>query len=169
MNIDNAIKIIRKRAEYLSNKADTPAKKKSADEMVDAVNVVINYYNTQEDSQSDAYNMREKLMLLSEYLNVDPDNVIGFVDMDTRFMRKRMEARIDMELPEPEWWSLIISDWNILQTLQGTLTRCKTELDFYTKLSQQAGERRLIYAPVIKSIEVQMDTLQMEIEKILND
>lgn len=90
MTIENAIILLSKRAEYAQQKADSPDKKRKADDYVEIVNTVIEYYNNTEKLPDTIRNLQELVKMICDYIGVSAEDTERLLRTDAQFIHRRL-------------------------------------------------------------------------------
>ena len=85
MTIENAITLLSKRAEYARAKADTPDKRRKADDFIEIVNTVIEHYNLTESLPSKYESLKETVKIIINLLKLPYGEFL--IDTDMRSIR----------------------------------------------------------------------------------
>lgn len=90
MTIENAIILLSKRAEYAQQKADSPDKKRKADDYVEIINTIIEYYNNTEKLPDIIGNLQELVKMICDYIGVNTEDTERLLQADAQFIHRRL-------------------------------------------------------------------------------
>lgn len=102
MRIEDAIMLLRSRAEYAQQKADTTDKRRKAADFVTALNTIIDFYNTTEQANNEQNNLSDIITALCEYIGVSDKDTEAIKNTDARFVKKCI-SRLKEHNNNPYW------------------------------------------------------------------
>ena len=91
MEIEDAIILLSKRAEYAQQKADTPDKQRKAADYIEVVNTIIEYYNNTEKLQDTNKNLQELIRVICGYIGIKTEDIERLIQTDIQFIKRRFD------------------------------------------------------------------------------
>lgn len=121
MTTEEAIRKLSNRAEYALHKADTPDKRSKAEQLVDATNEVIEYYNRTESNTEEVRIKGDLLNLFAEYLCLDERDIKDLMGIPVSYIRDRLIKYRDRYMKPRDHFQQVVFDYDTLCQEQKTL------------------------------------------------
>ena len=172
MNIENAIVLLSKRADYAQQKADTIDKQRKAATYVEIVNCVIDFYNSIEAQMSQLKNLQKLARILLEHIGVQKEDIPTLLSADSDFVEynllvesyKAWEQYPEADIQRQDWiFHNIVRKWIQVQDDKRSIELCRNLVlpSISTRLSKDCDD--------VLGKQSELLQLYISIESLLND